>query len=205
MKNSFSNKNIPVKTAHFELTNSCNLRCLMCPVNRIMKRKKEVMPFSVVKKIVDMNPGVETWGLNNWGESLLHPDFLKIVRYIKGKGKKVIFATNATLLSKRMSDRLAKLGPDEVLFSMEAVGKDYERIRGYPYEKVKRNILYFLSVVNRKKTHVQIPVTVFEKNEAKIGELKKEWGGLLRSQPNQSSRSKKTAEKESAVSFLIAT
>ena len=64
---------------NIEITNACNLRCKMCPVNRGMRRKTQYMDFSLFKEIVDKNPGVEFILPFQWGEPLLHKDFLKMV------------------------------------------------------------------------------------------------------------------------------
>ena len=168
-----------VKNVHLELSNICNLKCVMCPVNTKMKRKKEFLPFNLIKKIVNENPQIESYGLTNWGESLLHPRFLDILKYLKKKGKKTGIGTNAVLLTEEVSKKLIGLNLDRISFSLDAKNDDYESIRGYPYQKIKKNILRFLSL--RKKTgkeqkiRARITATVFEENEHLIGDLKKEW------------------------------
>ena len=48
-----------ITSIQFEVTNSCNLKCKMCPVNNGMKREKGFMDFNLFKKVLDENPKVE--------------------------------------------------------------------------------------------------------------------------------------------------
>lgn len=68
-------------TIVFELTNRCNLNCIMCPVNRDMRRKKGFMDVKLFKKIIDENPQLYCTVLYFRGKSLLHPNFFDMVNY----------------------------------------------------------------------------------------------------------------------------
>ena len=65
-----------------EVTNLCNLKCQMC-YNQRMKRKKGFMLFSLFKKIVDqaVDLSIENMGLYTTGESFLHPEIFKFIKY----------------------------------------------------------------------------------------------------------------------------
>jgi len=132
------------------------------------------MQFETVKKIVEDNPQVRTYGLNDWGEPLLHPDIVEIVRFLKSKGKQVYFATNAVLLNPEMSEALVKAGLDRIFFSVDGVGTSYEKIRGVPYELIKKNILGFISEAGLN-TQINVVCVVSKDNEANALEVKREW------------------------------
>jgi len=161
-----------VTDVHLELTNHCNLACPVCP-NRVMKRPKAFMPFSMVKHIIEANPAVRQVGLSVWGEPLLHPKFLSIVEYLCGKGLEVGFSTNATLLTEDLSWNLVKVGLHDINFSVDALGSEFERLRECSFELVKDNILYFL----RLAVDVDITITVVagSENESSIGETVDFW------------------------------
>jgi hypothetical protein len=146
-----------------------------------MTRKKAYIPFELVKKIVRENPQIRSYGLNDWGEPLLHPQFLEIVKYLKDSGKSVFFATNATLLDEKMATELVRLKVDSIWFSMDGVFEDYERIRGVSYELVKGNILRFLDMAKEAghKVVTFIVATVGEDSEKGIKRLRKEWSGKM--------------------------
>ena len=149
-----------VINVHLELSNKCNLRCRMCPQN-FMKRERKFMPFKLVKHVAENNPEVRRYGLSNWGEPLLHPDLISIVRYLKGLNKLVGLSTNAVLLDSIMARNLQSL--DWINFSVDAVGRDYERIRGVSYDLVKANILDFIQTY--PEVHSSVTVTVSKFNE----------------------------------------
>ena len=149
----------------------------MCPVNRGMKRAKTFLPFSLIKKIVAENPQVQSFGLSNWGEPLLHPDFQVIIKYLTCQNKGFYLNTNATLLNENMAKCLVQSNLTSITFSIDGVGKTYEKIRGTNYQKVKQNILHFLSLRNQNnpKITVKIMVTVSMYNEKDGDKIVKEW------------------------------
>jgi radical SAM protein with 4Fe4S-binding SPASM domain len=169
-----SELNMTVQDAHVELTNTCNLHCSFCPTNK-MKRTKCFLPFSMVRKIVDDNPTVKIFGLSNWGEPLLYPDLLGVIKFLKQKGKYVGLTTNATLLDEKTAEKLVYSGLDRISFSVDGVGKVYEKLRGANYKSVKNNILRFHEV-NKARVHTNIMVTVSKENENCISQIKREWG-----------------------------
>ena len=68
-----------------ELTNFCNLKCIMC--NQVyMKREKGFMEEELFKKIVDEcienKAGIRLIGL---GEPFLHKKIIDFVKYVKNK------------------------------------------------------------------------------------------------------------------------
>lgn len=171
-----------VTDVHLELTNLCNLTCIMCPVNREMKREKCTLDFNLIKKIVEENPKVKSYGLNNWGEPLLHPQFLEIIDYLTSKNKTFYFATNATLFNEEMIRKLIGSSLSAIFFSIDAIGDTYEEIRGYPYQKIKEKILAFLSARDaaQKKITTEIVATVSKWNETAIIALKNEWASYMK-------------------------
>lgn len=167
-----------VKSVHLELSSFCNLSCTMCP-NSKMRRTKSFLPFHLIKKIARENPQIQDYGLNNWGESLLHPDFLRIVSFLKERKKTIGFATNGTLLTFKYARRLIDLNVDKITFSLDSIGKHYTEIRHFPYETVRKNIKQFLLIREKmgkeKQISASILATVFKENEPFIRILKNEW------------------------------
>lgn len=159
-----------------ENTNFCNSRCLMCPHN-IMKRKQGVMDEKLFKKIIDecVQNKINKIVLHNFGEPLMDKNFVARIKYAKSKGiADVGTSTNASLLSKTLSEEIIASGLDGINFSLDAFSKNaYEKIRiGLPYDKVMKNVKEFISIRNRlgkKKPFVIVDLieTEFNKNETK--------------------------------------
>ena len=67
-----------------ESTAKCNLSCTMCPGTDLLTLGKGNMDFGLYKKIVDaVNPVFLT--LAQFGEPLLHPKIVEMVRYARNK------------------------------------------------------------------------------------------------------------------------
>lgn len=146
-----------------EFTNSCNLFCRMCP-RRYFSAKKGFLSHGLFKKVIDelsMHADVTLVPFFR-GESLSHPNFVKMLNYIKEKGiKPVQLATNATLLDARMRKAILNSGINFISFSLDALDKDtYNKIRlGADFDKVVANIENFLdkkSALGEKIPQVQI-------------------------------------------------
>ncbi|MBN1593372.1 MAG: SPASM domain-containing protein [Candidatus Coatesbacteria bacterium] len=128
-----------------ELTNICNLSCVMCFRKR-MRRPKGLMSLENAKRWIDqIGEFPKSLFLpQGFGESLVHPKFLEVMRYARSAiPNRIVLITNGTLLRKEMSreiirDRLA----DGIIISVETGLKDdYERIRvGGDFDQLDRNI-----------------------------------------------------------------
>ena len=78
----------PFAIFNIELTNRCPMKCIMCPRTYDMTRAKGFMDYELFKNIVDeyfaINVALlkkdDLW-LHNFGESLLHPQFDKFIKY----------------------------------------------------------------------------------------------------------------------------
>ncbi|MBD3387401.1 MAG: radical SAM protein [Candidatus Altiarchaeales archaeon] len=145
-----------------ELTNECNLNCSMCP-RKSMASERGYLDFGLYRKIMDeiLSEDISTKVVLFFrGESLLHPDFKRILQYAAGNGlKDISLATNATLLDREMSDFILGTGIKFISFSIDASSEEnYARQRkGAEYKKVMSNILYFSQ--RREELGLSLPET----------------------------------------------
>lgn len=134
------------REVHIENTNSCNSKCIMCPHEK-MTRKRGFMDFDFFKRLIDECSEkwqVEEVHLHGFGESLLEKNFHLKVAYAKKKGIKSIYiVTNGSLLSKEISRKLILAGLDKIKISFYgATKRTYERVHvGLNFDKVVQNIL----------------------------------------------------------------
>lgn len=146
-----------------EPTSFCNLACVMCPNKDLPREEKGYMDFGLFKKIVDEAKG---WAfdvhLMHRGESLLHPEFFRMVAYAKEAGLVTRFHTNGTLLDEDKARRLIASGLDQFAFSFDGFDKEsYEKIRVKgDFERTVKNILRFLEI--KKELGARKPYTVLE-------------------------------------------
>jgi len=169
-------------SVNLELTNRCNLRCSMCPVNRDMVREKGFMDPALFRRIIDENPQLEHVLAFQWGEPLMHPHFFELVRYATDRGVRVMITSNGTYLSPELRQRLLASGLDRITFSVDGVGEIHTHIRGYEYERLKKDVLSLRDERDRAgldHPRIDVSMVVFEETEPYVGSFFAEWGGLV--------------------------
>ena len=124
----------PPGTIYLEPTNHCNLKCPMCPQHKY-PRKKGFMVFSLFQKIVNDLPNNVFVQLFMGGESLMHPEIIPMIKYIKHckPSARIRIATNGTLLNNDLSKNIVLSGLDYISFSFD--GPDKETYEADNYEK----------------------------------------------------------------------
>lgn len=86
------------KKIYVEITNTCNLKCFFCALN---KRNKEFMSMEHFKLILNKIKGyTEYLYLHVMGEPLLHPNINDFIDYASSEGFKVNLTTNGYLIKK---------------------------------------------------------------------------------------------------------
>jgi len=156
-------RNIPAPIRLWiEPTNWCNLRCVMCLNKNLAKSERGFMDFNIFKKIIDeASLFAHDINLFHRGESLLHPEIFRMIKYAKEKGLYTRLNTNATLLNEERSHQILDSGLDFLSFSFDGYEKKiYEDIRiGANFDKTLNNILAFLSM--KKELARSAPYTTF--------------------------------------------
>lgn len=144
-----------------ELTNHCNADCIMCPRQK-MSRKKGFMDFDLFKKIVDeVKDYIELAILHLAGEPLLHPELMRMIDYCGKIGLRTMFSTNAILLDELKSKELIKSSLNLLTLSFDSTTKNtYEKIRKRSnFDITYDNIQRFLSLKAKSK---KTPFTVIQ-------------------------------------------
>ncbi|OGW16533.1 MAG: hypothetical protein A3G93_11275 [Nitrospinae bacterium RIFCSPLOWO2_12_FULL_45_22] len=164
-----------------EPTNTCNLRCLTCPVNVDLKREKGFMEFTLFKKIVDDNPHLDFLHLTFAGEPLLHPRVMDMISYAKSHGVRVGLVTNATLLDKLVTQQLLDSGLDVITFSVDGVDDTFERVRGVNYKAIETKILDFIAAGKAQGNPVktEVSMVLFHETLPYVESFQKSWEGRV--------------------------
>lgn len=140
-----------------EVTGACNLACRMCLVRYRPKLGKAegAMCFHTFKEIVDELPELRKITLQGLGEPLLAPDLFHMIDYAAGRGVRMGFNTNGTLLTPERSERLVRAGLDWLHVSLDgATAETYEDIRaGSDFERVRRHVLALMDVMRRLRAN----------------------------------------------------
>ncbi|MGI9483162.1 MAG: radical SAM/SPASM domain-containing protein [Hyphomicrobiales bacterium] len=137
-----------------DVTNSCNLRCPVCPVTFAMHRPRGLMSIEVFRAIVDDFKGKKhkpAMYFNFSGEPTLNPKLPEFIEYAHKNGHETFLSTNATKLTEKMCERLIEAGLGRVYLCMDGFSKEAQetyRVRS-DFDAVKANIELFLQVRNR--------------------------------------------------------
>lgn len=169
-----------------EVTNHCNLECIMCE-HPIMQRKKMFMELIVAKKILKecADLGVSRVILSRLGEPLLHPEIAEIISYAKECGiRTVSMVCNGTLLNDVKASEIISAGLDWISFSIDAAKKEtFEKIRpGSNFEVIIGNMERFIEIrnnLNRKKPWVEIHVCLMKENIEEVSSILEKWRPLV--------------------------
>ncbi|MEW5894767.1 MAG: radical SAM protein [Candidatus Omnitrophota bacterium] len=144
---------------HLEPTGACNLQCVMCPRAKSITRQLGHMPFELFERIcLEVDPVFVAFV--GFGEPLLHPEIVDMVKWCVRHKKITRISTNATVLDSSLSRRLIEAGLHQIWFSFDSPDKEnFEKIRkGADFEKVISNISDFMTI--RKKLGSRMAVTM---------------------------------------------
>ena len=168
----------PVEVA-LELSNHCNLRCVMCPVPDL-KRKRGFMEESIFKKIAADLAGKSGFIFlpQGFGEPLLHPLWAQLMTFACGMEiHPITILTNGMLLS---GEKMAAVteNADIVVVTLDgSSAKTYESVRvNSSFEKVTGNIKNFLRMRgNSERPHCVIRIIRMRDTEEEIETFRTFW------------------------------
>lgn len=129
-----------------ELSNRCNLRCIMCPIEELTaSRNTKHVTLKEFGYIISQFPSLERISLQGIGEPLINPDIIK-----EGVSKNISmgFITNGSLLDERLGSDIIKANLSDITISLDSVNpQNYESIRkGASFEKVVEKIKDFVKL-----------------------------------------------------------
>jgi MoaA/NifB/PqqE/SkfB family radical SAM enzyme len=176
------------ETISLLLTYRCNLHCQMCGqwgkrgslkdlLSSITRRYLELSLIErLINEVRSFHPTVTLFG----GEPLLHPQWAQVVALIKEAGLRCNMISNGILLKKKAEDA-ARLGLDEIIFSLDGPAEVHDRIRGGKgvFQKALEGFQYLERVKKKyglKKPVVNVNTVIWEENQAMLQEVVKQAG-----------------------------
>lgn len=172
---------------NIELTNICNLKCIMC-YNNFHKSKKGFMDIDLYKKIIDecAKFNIDSIKLSWRGESLIHRNFLDMLSYAKEKNiYEVILNTNWLLADKKIINDIVEFKLlDQIIISIDATEKElYEEIRkGGDYDLLIKNINELVEIKKEKKSdlpRIRLNAVRIKQNNDTIDMLYAIWSDIV--------------------------
>lgn len=165
-----------------EFTNHCNLSCPVCP-RRYLNMKEGFLNYDLFTKVINEISAHSNVGLIPFfrGESLLHPDFIPMLRYIKSKKIAPIqMATNGVLFDEKTGEAILNLGIDFISFSFHSLNEDiYNKVGDDKnYNVIAKNIETFLEkklARNAKLPEVQVSIVETTQTKDSISTFVSKW------------------------------
>lgn len=103
----------------WETTSACNLRCSYCRAGATAEHDPDELSteegLALIDEVVPLKPMLILTG----GEPLLRPDIFLLARHAVSKGLRVSLATNGTLLTREIVDKIASSGISRVSVSLD--------------------------------------------------------------------------------------
>lgn len=178
----YKKTDFPLNVA-IEITNHCNLNCIMCN-NDKLTRPRGYISMSLYKKIIDEiaaeSPNTRIW-LDFLGEPMLVGwKMYYMIDYAKKKGcTNVCINSNGQLWTNELCDMMLDSGIDFISLDCDGYSAEvYESIRrGGKRDTFYNNIEYLLQEKERRnlKTIVDIKVIEMEENKHEVDLILNHW------------------------------
>lgn len=167
---------------NLELTNRCNLRCGFCPTgNGLMRRPRGHMDPATFRRALDGAGSLEFALLFQWGESLLHPQFVDLAQQARARGARTLLTTNGTLLDERRVAGLLDAGLDRVTVSIDGDAASHAAVRGVPLARTEAGLERLLAErdARRSRTAVDVSMVVAPETEQAAGAFRRRFEGRV--------------------------
>jgi AdoMet-dependent heme synthase len=124
----------PLRLLFWETTIGCNLRCVHCRAEATpISTADDLSTTESIKFINDLVSFASPILVLSGGEPLFRQDIFEIASHAATKGLRVALATNGTLVTKAVAQRIVDSGIKRVSISLDgATAKTHDRFRGIP-------------------------------------------------------------------------
>lgn len=158
----------PVRLVFWELTQGCNLACKHCRAEAQPERAPDELSTAECFAVIDsINESYNPMLILTGGEPLYRPDLFEIAQYATQKGIRTSLASNGTLITEEIAQRLKSVGIVRVAISMDgATPEVHDAFRGLPGSM--EGALRGAAAVKRAGMQLQFNITVAQHNKNQI-------------------------------------
>lgn len=156
------------KVIAFEVTNRCNLKCVMCPHGIGAIETPRDADMSLLDALWPGMARADYIHLNGVGEPMMSKPFWEVIDRLKGKKRPLIeFNTNGLLMTEENVDRLLRAPVFGILVSLDAATSEtYQDIRGGNFGTALVGIERLVARA-KQSTHIVMTFVLMKRN---IGE-----------------------------------
>ena len=152
----------------WETTAACNLSCRYCRACATPSPDPDELSLEEARAFLDSIAPLQPMLILSGGEPLLRPDIFQIIRHAVSLGLRVSLASNGTLITAGVADKIAASGVSRVSISLDgASAEKHDQSRGPGTFRAALNGMDNL----RGKVDFQVNFTVTKKNESEISNI----------------------------------
>lgn len=168
---------------NIEVTSICNAKCVMCP-RHLIKRRMEVMPMELYKKIVDdaRDIGTKQFVLTGYGEIFTTKRYKEFITYLSQQIPDALIrvVTNGSLVDEEAAQFLIDSKIFRVDISIDGITKEtYETIRkNLRFEQVLNNTRRLIEIKKQRKAEypkIRLNIVAQKENEHELREFAAMW------------------------------
>ena len=158
------------KVIAFEVTNRCNLKCVMCPHGIGAIESPKDADMSLLDALWPGMVQADYLHLNGVGEPMMSKPFWEVIDRLKGKKRPLIeFNTNGLFMTEQNVARLLQAPVFGILVSLDAATPEtYRDIRGGNFATALAGIER-LAANATKKTHIVMTFVLMKRNIEEAG------------------------------------
>lgn len=145
-----------------EICSRCSLSCPLCPSGcGKVERQKRNISLDFFKEVMDEvcknDPRIQLW---NYGETLQHPEIIKILNSIPSSLTRCELATNGQIMSDSIANAILSSGITEIIFAIDGLTQEtYEKYRcGGSLSKALNNLKTLITKKAELKSKTKITV-----------------------------------------------
>lgn len=154
------------RSAYYEVTHKCNLKCRFCYASPNFSPVKIDGDFELSKKIINKAKELNIEELIvSGGEPLLRKDIFEIITYAKKRMKKVVLLTNGVLIDPESARKLKDTNIDFVSISIESSDREiHNDLRGDGTFEKTLSAIQWLKNAGFNNKSLNITATITRKN-----------------------------------------
>ncbi len=152
----------------WETTAACNLSCHYCRACATPSPDPDELSLEEALAFLDSIAPLQPMLILSGGEPLLRPDIFQIIRYAVSLDLRVSLASNGTLISPHVAEKIAAYGVSRVSISLDgASAEKHDQSRGPGTFRKALNGMENL----RGKVDFQVNFTVTKNNESEVSDI----------------------------------
>jgi radical SAM protein with 4Fe4S-binding SPASM domain len=141
------------------------------------------MEVRLFRKLIDEGASYFRYiSLDGPGETIMNPEAFGMIRYARSKGIRMVFSTNATLMSADIVESILDSGLDHIIFSLNGTSREvYAAVHGVDaYDTALANIRRFLTrkCERQASTMVTLQMVCLQQTLHQVDDFYGMWRGV---------------------------